>query len=88
MRQVDVVPDKGDRFAHLCASSALPMLSRVDPYTTLVLTPQEMEQFIAEVGSELAREEDPEVAELLKDVLRLARKCTHQPRAEVRLEGD
>ncbi|MGV9386489.1 hypothetical protein ACWDRB_62560 [Nonomuraea sp. NPDC003707] len=88
VHQVDVVLDTQDMFARLCISSGLPMLSRVDPYGTLILTPREMGQFISEVEVEFVKNDNPEVAGLLGEVLRLARECETQEATELRLEGD
>ncbi|EHR61984.1 hypothetical protein SaccyDRAFT_3147 [Saccharomonospora cyanea NA-134] len=87
-RQVAVVLDTQDRFARLCVSSSLPMLSRADPYGTLVLTRQETNQFVSEVEAESVRSEDPELKDLLGEVLGLARCCEAQEGSELRLEGD
>lgn len=86
--QVDIVLDLHDKFAHLCESSALPMLSRVDPYGTLILSSSEMDQFITEIEVEFLRVEDPAVKEFLERVLRLARECQEQEAMQLRLDGD
>ncbi|MEV0618164.1 hypothetical protein AB0I81_32900 [Nonomuraea sp. NPDC050404] len=85
---MDVVPDRGDRFARLCSSSTLPMLSRVDPYGTLILTSQEMEQFISELEEGFGSSHDSDVKYLLQEILRLARECESQSATELHLEGD
>lgn len=87
--QVDVVVDLHDRFARVCESSSLPMLSRVEPYGTLILTSSEMDQFIAEVEFEVefSRVEDPVVKELLKAVFRLARECHEREAMQLRLRA-
>jgi len=86
--QVDVVLDLHDKFARLCESSALPMLSRVDSYGTLILSSSEMDQFIAEIEIEFLQMEDPAVKEFLKSVLRLARECQEEEEMQLRLDGD
>lgn len=74
--------DSDESFARACASSGLPMLSRADPYGSLVLSGEEMEQFIAEVAS---LDIDPNVR---TEVLALARSCASLPEHELRLDGD
>lgn len=64
------------------------MLNRVDPYGTLVLSSNEMNQFISEIEAELLRVEDPELKEFLQGVLRLARDCHADKETQLRLDGD
>ncbi len=66
----------------------LPMLSRVDPYGTLILSSSEMDQFISEIEVEFLRVDDPSVREFLKSVLRLARECREKEEMRLRLDGD
>lgn len=86
--QVDVVLDLHDKFARMCEFSVLPMLSRVDPYGTLILSSNEMDQFISEIEIEFLRVEDPPGRELLERVLGLARECREQEAMQLRLDGD
>ncbi|MFF3518735.1 hypothetical protein [Streptomyces sp. NPDC002573] len=86
--QVDAVLDLHDKFARLCESSVLPMLSRVDPYGTLILSSNEMDQFISEIEMEFPKVEDPAVKEFLKSALRLARECQEEEAMQLRLDGD
>jgi hypothetical protein len=88
MSQVDAVLDLHDKFARLCGSSVLPMLSRVDPYGTLILTSGEMDQFISEVEVEFLRVQDPAVKEFLEGALRLAHECREKGEMQLRLDGD
>ncbi|MEU0533239.1 hypothetical protein [Amycolatopsis tolypomycina] len=85
---VEFLLDPAGRFARLCASSRQPMLSRVDPVKTLVLTRADMPQFISEVETELAASGDREVTDLLERVLGLARQCAAQESHELHLDGD
>lgn len=85
---VDVVHDPQGTFSDLCEASALPMLSRVKPWGTLVLSSNEMDQFISEVETELAQLSDPGAGELLAGVLRLARECREQRMMQLHLDGD
>jgi len=64
------------------------MLSRVNPYGTLILTRSEMAQFISEVEVEFVKVGDEEVRNLLNRVLGLARECENNEANELRLEGD
>jgi hypothetical protein len=64
------------------------MLSRVNPYGTLVLSSSEMDQFISEIEIEFSRVADLEVKELLKSALRLARECQVDGEMQLRLDGD
>ncbi|WP_329328775.1 hypothetical protein [Streptomyces luteogriseus] len=86
--QVDSVLDLHDKFARLCGSSMLPMLSRVDPYGTLILSSSEMDQFISEIEVEFLRVEDPVMKDFLKSALRLARECREEEEMKLRLDGD
>ncbi|WP_405684818.1 hypothetical protein OG204_09830 [Streptomyces sp. NBC_01387] len=88
MGQVDAILDLHDKFARLCESSVLPMLSRVDPCGTLVLTSSEMDQFIAEVEVEFLQGKDPAMKEFLKGLLGLARECQEKEEMQLRLDGD
>lgn len=87
-RPVDIVLDPLDRFARLCTSSRLPMLNRVNPYKTLILTRADMPQFISEVEAEFAEHNDQEVRDLLEQVLGLARECETRDAHELHLDGD
>ncbi|WP_434587347.1 hypothetical protein [Streptomyces sp. A5-4] len=88
LAQVDAVLDGSDLFAHICASSNLPMLSRADPYRTLVLTMQDMPQFLAEVDA-VRRSADGDPARvILVAVRRLAERCADEASMEIHLEGD
>ncbi|MEU4390244.1 hypothetical protein [Kribbella sp. NPDC023855] len=87
LTQLDVVLDEADVFAGVCAGSGLPMLSRVDPYGDLVLTGEEMPQFIAEVEVEWGRAAEPQRG-VLAEVRRLAEWCAAEPSTELHLEGD
>ncbi|OKH99236.1 hypothetical protein A6A06_27180 [Streptomyces sp. CB02923] len=82
LNQVAVAVDASEEFAGLCAGENVPMLSRADPYGTLILTSAEMEQFISEVESRQGR------SELLGEILRLARTCMADPSMELHLQGD
>lgn len=88
VRPVEILLDPADRFARLCTSSRQPMLSRVDPGKTLVLTRADMPQFISEVETELAASGDREVTDLLQRVLGLARECAARESHELHLDGD
>ncbi|MEI7059239.1 hypothetical protein WBG06_25690 [Nocardioides sp. CCNWLW239] len=74
--------DSDASFTHACASSGLPMLSRADPYGSLVLSGEEMDPFTAEVAS---LDIDPTVC---TEVLALARSCASLSDHELHLDGD
>ncbi|TKK85783.1 hypothetical protein FDA94_24425 [Herbidospora galbida] len=81
-------PDVRDVFATLCGQSRLPMLRRVDPYGSLVLTPEEMPQLIAELTETLALAGDDPARRAVEEVRRLAERCATEPGLELHLEGD
>ncbi|WP_225811037.1 hypothetical protein [Streptomyces spinosus] len=88
LAQVDAVLDGSDLFAHICESSNLPMLNRVDPYGTLILTPQDMPQFISEVDAERSSAEGDAERDILTAVRGLAERCADEVSMELHLEGD
>jgi hypothetical protein len=85
---LEVVLDKGDHFAELCGGCALPMLERVDPYGSLVLTSEEMEQFLAELAVLQRRETAGPHRVLLERVERLASECATSTDLQLRIDGD
>ncbi|MEU9357461.1 hypothetical protein AB0D35_04980 [Streptomyces sp. NPDC048301] len=88
LRRMDTVGRSGDTFADLCARSGFPMLRRVDPYNSQILTSQDMPQFISELEATLRDEEDVRVVALLNEILTLAERCVSQPGLEIHLDGD
>ncbi|TDD59892.1 hypothetical protein E1263_13245 [Kribbella antibiotica] len=88
LTQLAVVPDAADLFARLCQRSALPLLSRVDPYADLALTSAEMEQLLAELSTELGAATSDGERELLAAVLALAERCALGEGLELHLQGD
>jgi len=54
LAQLAVVTDDGDVLARKFGQSGKPMLSRVNPYGNLILSPAEMEQYITEAGALIA----------------------------------
>jgi hypothetical protein len=81
------VGDENDVIARTFSGSGKPMLSRVDPYGDLVLSPAEMGQFIAEAES-LAAGADETDAVRIRRVLELASRCRDTPGTELHLQGD
>jgi hypothetical protein len=65
------------------------MMGRVDPYGSLVLTSQEMEQFIAEIDSIRDGENlNSTAVAVLTEVKRLAVICMNDSALELHLDGD
>lgn len=85
---VDAFLDVRDVFADVCRESRLPMLSRADPYGSLILTSAEMPQFVAELTQALARTEDAPVWSVVTEILRLGEMCAKDADLELHLEGD
>lgn len=77
--------DRGDRFAKARSGTSLPMLARVDPYGSLILTSEDMEQFVNELV-ELSSVEG--AGEFLEPILELAAACAAGPATELHLDGD
>jgi hypothetical protein len=84
--RIEVLLDDADVFANSCTVSGLPMLSRVDPFKSLILTSAEMEQFLAEV--ETLQERGSPGGTVLAQVAHLGRLCLENPDMELHLEGD
>lgn len=74
--------DRGDVFAEACAATSLPMLARVKPYGTLVLLPDDMEQFVDELR-ELGL-----APSATAEILALAKACAADRNTELHLDGD
>ncbi|MFE9835295.1 hypothetical protein ACFYP4_09150 [Streptomyces sp. NPDC005551] len=85
---LDSVPDYSDVFAELCENSGKPMLSRVNRYGSLLLTSQDMPQFITEVDGVRSGVVVAEQAAVLDEIGRLARRCGEDGSLELHLEGD
>jgi hypothetical protein len=81
-----MVLDGDDFFADRCQHSELPMLGRAKPYGQLVLTPAQMDQFIAEVSA--LRPADTTADDRLARILALADRCRATTGSELHLQGD
>ncbi|MFJ8021074.1 hypothetical protein [Streptomyces sp. NPDC096311] len=88
MAVVEIVPDGADSFSRMCAESDTPMLQRVDPYGSLVLTAQQMEQFVQEVDLLRGRTESTSNIAQLDRIKTLAERCMGDSLLELHLEGD
>ncbi|MFI7280846.1 hypothetical protein ACIBOV_11320 [Micromonospora chersina] len=88
LSEVDFVLDEADLFARLCENSDLPMLSRVDPYSDLILTAEDMPQFVAEIEATMKLVENSAERRLLSEIRRVAERCAVQASLELHLEGD
>lgn len=79
--RVGMFLDGDESFARACAGSSQPMLTRVDTYGSLVLSSEEMEQFIAELRT-------LDISDVVVvEILDLAQRCTASDH-ELRLDGD
>jgi len=87
LTQLAVVTDDGDVLAREFGQSGKPMLSRVNPYGNLILSPAEMEQYITEAGALIAGADEAR-ADRIRRVLELARQCRDKPGTELHLQGD
>ena len=87
LAQLAVVTDDGDVLAREFGQSGKPMLSRVNPYGNLILSPAEMEQYITEAGALIAGADEAR-ADRIRRVLELARQCRDKPGTELHLQGD
>ena len=85
---LDVALDPSDLFAGLCGSCGLPMLERIDPYGSLVLSSAEMDQFIMELSAVRQQEKARRSGELLDRIEQLARRCSADPDLQLRIDGD
>lgn len=86
--RLEVVSDAGDHFAGLCGGCGLPMLERVDPYGSLVLSSAEMDQFMAELATLRQGEKARPHSALLARVEQVAWQCSTDPDLQLRIEGD
>ncbi|MEW9527749.1 hypothetical protein [Microbispora sp. NPDC049125] len=87
---IAVAPDPKDVFVRLVGQvrgrGTHPMLERVDPYGSLILSPAEMPQFLAELARlPTSAAQDVEAIRRLED---LARRCAADPATELHLDGD
>ncbi|MFE6888028.1 hypothetical protein [Streptomyces sp. NPDC057694] len=85
---VDFVPDGADLFSVVCANSSLPMLARVDPYRTRILTSADMPQFLSEIDATCDLVMGQGERDLLKQIRGLAERCAEAASLELHLEGD
>ncbi|MFI0242653.1 hypothetical protein [Streptomyces sp. NPDC016845] len=91
LTRLDSVWDSDDLFADMCSHSGLPMLNRVDPYRTQILTADEMAQFIAELDATwetLDQRKDRKGRDLLQSMRVLAERCASASDLELHLVGD
>ncbi|WP_405396282.1 hypothetical protein [Microbispora hainanensis] len=85
-----VAPDPDEVFVRLVdqvrGRGTHPMLERVDPYSSLILSPAEMPQFLSELARlPTSTAQDVEAIRRLED---LARQCAADPATELHLDGD
>ncbi|GAA5035720.1 hypothetical protein [Streptomyces siamensis] len=85
---VAFVQDGADLFSGLCVNSRLPMLNRVDPYRTQILTSVDMPQFISEVDATRDLVKGQRERDILQKIRELAERCAEAASLELHLEGD
>ncbi|MEU6840534.1 hypothetical protein ABZ930_01505 [Streptomyces sp. NPDC046716] len=88
LTSVASVQDRGDLFSALCATSSLPMLNRVDPYRSQILTSVEMPQFLSEIDVTRDLVKEQRERDVLEKVRELAERCAEATTLELHLEGD
>ncbi|RAJ84959.1 hypothetical protein K377_03440 [Streptomyces sp. PsTaAH-137] len=85
---VDFARDAADLFSALCANSGLPMLNRVDPYRTRILTSADMPQFISEIDATCDLTVERATRDILQRIRSLAARCAEAGNFELHLVGD
>ncbi|MBR7831455.1 hypothetical protein KDK95_34475 [Actinospica sp. MGRD01-02] len=85
---LEVVLDSSDLFAELCGGCGLPMLERIDPYGSLMLSSAEMDQFVTELSGLRQREKARFSGELFDRIEQLARRCSADSDLQLRIDGD
>ncbi|GAA2967023.1 hypothetical protein [Streptomyces enissocaesilis] len=85
---VEFVQDGADLFSGLCVNSGLPMLNRVDPYRTQILTSADMPQFISEVDATCGLVKGQQERDMLEKIRELAERCAEAASLELHLQGD
>ncbi|WP_432167465.1 hypothetical protein [Streptomyces sp. bgisy031] len=85
---VECVQDGADIFSGLCVNSSLPMLNRVDPYRTQILTSVDMPQFISEVDATCDLVKGQRERDILERIRELAERCAEAASLELHLQGD
>ncbi|MFI9778563.1 hypothetical protein ACIHCV_28250 [Streptomyces sp. NPDC051956] len=85
---MEFVLDGADLFSGLCVNSSLPMLNRVDPYRTQILTSVDMPQFISEVDVTCDLVKGQRERDILEKIRELAERCGEAASLELHLQGD
>lgn len=88
LTRVESVQDGADLFSGLCVNSSLPMLNRLDPYRTQILTSADMPQFISEVEATRALVKGQQEGDILEEIRELAERCAEAASLELHLQGD
>ncbi|MEU7888660.1 hypothetical protein AB0B54_24415 [Microbispora bryophytorum] len=87
-----VALDHNDSFVRLVdqirGRSVNPMLERIDPYGSVILTSAEMPQFIEELARLRAFAVTAEDVRVIREFEDLARECAANPALELHLDGD
>ncbi|MGY0489438.1 hypothetical protein [Streptomyces sp. WG-D5] len=84
----DSVQDDADLFSGLCVNSRLPMLNRMDPYRTHILTPADMPQFLSELEATRTLVNGLQEQNILDKIRTLAKQCAETTSLELHLQGD
>ncbi|MGW1950869.1 hypothetical protein ACWCRC_42270, partial [Streptomyces sp. NPDC001940] len=85
---VEFVQDGADLFSGLCVNSSLPMLNRVAPYRTQILTSVDMPQFLSEVDATCDLVKGEQERDILEKIRVLAERCAEAASLELHLQGD
>jgi hypothetical protein len=86
--RIEVVLDQSDHFAMLCDGCGLPMLERIAPYGSLVLSSAEMDQFITELLALRQQETARRSESQLDRIEQIARQCSADSDLQLRIDGD
>ncbi|WP_020016686.1 hypothetical protein [Promicromonospora sukumoe] len=81
---LDVYIDRDEEFTRACVGSNLPVLTRAKPYGSVVLLPEEMDQFAEELRTSAGSGRPG----FLASILVLADRCASDRSTELHLDGD
>lgn len=84
LQYIGVYNDTHEWFEDACDGTELPMLSRINQVGSLVLSREDMPQFMQEMWSLAGGQSPP----YLEPILELAELCARTEGSELRLDGD